>query len=394
MQSTQQIPPTLALLSIISVVGGIGNLFVILIYIRQCDKVTSNLFMTVLAGSDIFTCIFIIPTTIFIEFHEWGIGSSFVCKSYMFFNNSLIPFSALLISLIAMDRYFCICHPFLQIMNLSRSKLFICIALMLSTLLGTLASFQVHIEKKLTNLSDIGPMNMSFCVEASEWANRSMSQKLFYQITQKSQLVSYSICILIVIGLYSTIYYTVIKVRRKKDQLKGMNKMKRFKPKKLECKSHIKPKSQYRLENSDNSPIYSRFVVSNYPGCNRNVKPLGNPSTNHHHSNSPTNSSMNSLNNSVNNSSSIVIKTLKNVRDTTLLQNLKLAAMLFVVGITYIVTFLPANLMANGIIKLNLPVFYLYYVNNAANPIIYCFMNRNFRNKLKSFRFLRPVIRK
>ena len=66
-----------------------------------------------------------------------------------------------------------------------------------------------------------------------------------------------------------------------------------------------------------------------------------------------------------------------------LVANLKTAAMLFVVTVVFIVTFLPALLMSLQLVSHNLILFYLYFVNNVANPVIYSFMNRNFRDNLR-----------
>jgi len=68
--------------------------------------------------------------------------------------------------------------------------------------------------------------------------------------------------------------------------------------------------------------------------------------------------------------------------------NLKTAAMLFVVTVVFVVTFLPAFLMALNIIPHNMVIFYLYFANNVANPVIYSFMNQNFRADLQRI-FLR-----
>ncbi|VDM36145.1 unnamed protein product [Hydatigera taeniaeformis] len=67
------------------------------------------------------------------------------------------------------------------------------------------------------------------------------------------------------------------------------------------------------------------------------------------------------------------------------LQNMKTAATLFVVAIVYIIALIPAMLMAIGVIGMYLPIFYMYYVNNAINPIIYCFMNPTFREDVQNF---------
>ena len=71
-----------------------------------------------------------------------------------------------------------------------------------------------------------------------------------------------------------------------------------------------------------------------------------------------------------------------------MLANLKTAAMLFVVTVVFVVTFLPAFLMVLEFVPNYIVVFYFYFANNVANPVIYSFMNQNFRADLKRL-FLR-----
>lgn len=70
------------------------------------------------------------------------------------------------------------------------------------------------------------------------------------------------------------------------------------------------------------------------------------------------------------------------MRDRTLHANVKTAAMLFVVTIAFIISFLPSWLMGLRVVKFNLIVFYMFYINNVINPVIYAFMNRTFRDDL------------
>ena len=56
--------------------------------------------------------------------------------------------------------------------------------------------------------------------------------------------------------------------------------------------------------------------------------------------------------------------------------NLRTAVMLFVVTVVFVITFLPAFLMALKLIPYNIIVFYFYFANNVANPVIYSFMNQ------------------
>ncbi|XP_059164328.1 uncharacterized protein LOC131947196 [Physella acuta] len=71
------------------------------------------------------------------------------------------------------------------------------------------------------------------------------------------------------------------------------------------------------------------------------------------------------------------------VRDRNLMANIKTAFMLFIVTLVFLIAFLPALLMANEIVTMNLNVFYSYFIYNVANPFIYAFMNQTFREDLK-----------
>ncbi|KAK3604547.1 hypothetical protein CHS0354_036276 [Potamilus streckersoni] len=64
--------------------------------------------------------------------------------------------------------------------------------------------------------------------------------------------------------------------------------------------------------------------------------------------------------------------------------NIKTALMLSVVALVFIFAFLPAWLMALKVVPMNVIVFYMYFLYNVANPVIYAFMNPNFRNQLKA----------
>ena len=70
------------------------------------------------------------------------------------------------------------------------------------------------------------------------------------------------------------------------------------------------------------------------------------------------------------------------LKDKTLYANIRTAAMLFVVTVVFLIAFLPAWLMATKVIMYNEIIFYMYFVYNTANPFIYAFMNKSFRDDL------------
>jgi len=64
--------------------------------------------------------------------------------------------------------------------------------------------------------------------------------------------------------------------------------------------------------------------------------------------------------------------------------HIRTAAMLSVVTVVFVLTFAPAFLMSLEIVLYSRPVFYVYFFNNVANPIIYSFMNNYFRRELNA----------
>ena len=64
--------------------------------------------------------------------------------------------------------------------------------------------------------------------------------------------------------------------------------------------------------------------------------------------------------------------------------HIRTAAMLFVVTLVFVLTFAPAFLMSLDLILYNRLVFYIYFFNNVANPVIYSFMNNYFRRELQA----------
>ncbi|XP_076472267.1 uncharacterized protein LOC143301763 [Babylonia areolata] len=71
------------------------------------------------------------------------------------------------------------------------------------------------------------------------------------------------------------------------------------------------------------------------------------------------------------------------LRDRMLYANIKTAAMLFVVTVVFVISFLPSWLIGLGVMRMYYILFYIFFFNNVANPFIYAFMNRTFRDDLR-----------
>lgn len=115
----------MVILFIFSVCGTLGNSLVLYIYSHKKEKSTAGIFIMSLAGTDLFTCLFLIPYTEVVIYLEYELLYDAACKIYMFFITCNIPFAAFIMVAIAIDRYFCICHPFLHALNIKRAKIIV-----------------------------------------------------------------------------------------------------------------------------------------------------------------------------------------------------------------------------------------------------------------------------
>lgn len=142
------------MLSVFSVVGTTGNAFVLYVFSKKKDKNTSTVFILALASIDFVTCVFVIPFTIFVEFMYKKVDNDAVCKIYQFFITSNVPFSAFIMVAIAIDRYLCICRPWVKVINIKVAKKIILCLLMLSLSLGLITSlaYGVYHKKAVTKL--------------------------------------------------------------------------------------------------------------------------------------------------------------------------------------------------------------------------------------------------
>ena len=128
------------LLTMFSLFGATGNAFVLYVFSRKKDKSTSTVFILALAATDFFTCLLIIPFTIVVEFMGKRVYSDCACKVYQFLITSNVPFSAFIMVAIAIDRYFCICRPWLKIIDIRIAKRIIICLLFFAISLGLITS--------------------------------------------------------------------------------------------------------------------------------------------------------------------------------------------------------------------------------------------------------------
>lgn len=431
-------------LAFLSIMGTAGNALVLYVFAKKKDKLVSTLFIIVLASVDFITCLFVIPFTIFMEYVKFVVNYDALCKIYQFLITSNIPFSAMIMVAIAIDRYFCICHPFFHGLNLDRAKYVTGGLALFAIGLGVVVSLMYsayHPEVKTVDTADVSNAsgldttvitsdNITSYTSFNE--NRSMSvtnrnvwgagsqtnfetvevllpvtvdqinttisnesvlttvitntrpTKQVYTFTglcdqtdkilslnfqshyQKFYYLLFILCLVIVIVLYTLIYKSVLRRRskRQKQKSKALHLIQN------DTVTHTSPDTLLTVVNGDALSTSSYRSPSFDDESRPAIRPSGKLAAKCQKKNRK-----NSLKRAQKQ------KTAK--KDRTRMANLKTAAMLFVVTLVFVVTFFPAFLMALGILQYNMVVFYLYFANNVANPVIYSFMNKNFREDVK-----------
>ena len=233
-------------LSVLAAVGSAGNALVMYVFSKKKDKLTSTLFIIALATVDFITCLVVMPFTVYMEIVDFHVSSDVCCKLYHFFITSNIPFSALVMVAIAVDRYLCICHPFTSLLTLRRAKVLIGLLAAVAATLGACVAmfFGVYersetVAAEASNSTEMAAINTTavtldgyflttdatvssdglnytgICAE-----NDLIMSHHFQWYYQKLFTFMYPVCLLVVVVLYVLIYHSVLRRRYKRQQEK------------------------------------------------------------------------------------------------------------------------------------------------------------------------------
>ncbi|WAR15101.1 GAL2B-like protein [Mya arenaria] len=147
----------MVMLSLFSICGTIGNSLVLHIYSHKKEKSTAGIFIMSLAGTDLFTCLFVMPFTEVVVYLNYMVSYDVACQIYMFLITCNVPFAAFIMVAIAIDRYFCICHPFLHVLNIFRAKVIVLCLLLVASTFGVITSlsYGVYTYKIIVPANDV-----------------------------------------------------------------------------------------------------------------------------------------------------------------------------------------------------------------------------------------------
>ena len=335
-----------------------------------------------------------------------------VCKVYLFFLTFNIPLSAFIMVAVGFDRYFCICHPFLHAMTVKRAKICLVCLTLLASALGviTALSYGVYytdtvevtvnssasstaafsavaagattvttvLETRGENESLLGsayavvngtsnslPVSAGVGFESStrsvsrltangsEPLTKTINQTVimyygycvpnqlilsvhFTDVYQKVYAGTFLLSFLIIALLYALIYRSILIRRAWKAKRKRMS-----------CYASTVNGQETAAEETQLTNVNNGNTNVEVPSCR------------------------------------VSSRTSVALRDRMLYANIKTAAMLFVVTVVFIISFLPSWLIGLGVVPMYYILFYMFFLNNVANPFIYAFMNRTFRDDLR-----------
>ncbi|GAA52603.1 probable G-protein coupled receptor No9 [Clonorchis sinensis] len=242
---------TLTMLGIVSVLGTIGNLLVVGVYLqhllwphlqrhsqkayqinysqRHCatlaadyddtaltdqfcarQMTTPTFFILVLAIVDLIVCCFVVPLAFYLEFVELKASSELWCKLHAFGSVCNTMFSSLLVIAIALDRYFAICHPLKNMLTMRRAKILTAALAIFCCVYGILSQDMMALA--------VGKFSKDYiprCHDAIELKNITSTKIYFYHIIQKGNSSCFVLSILVVLILYSLILRAALKAQRR-----------------------------------------------------------------------------------------------------------------------------------------------------------------------------------
>ena len=409
----------MGMVALLSVCGILGNALVIFVFSKQKQKLSSTIFIITLAVTDFVTSLVTMPYTVAMELLSFKIDYDVVCKLYQFMKTTTIPFSALVMVAIALDRYLCIVYPFKHIMTIKRAKVTVFFLCVFAFMLGLICSLMIGTYQRCDAINQHNNESVYYTnntqskfdeiIIDKRVNNNSLSDgvsaqpikygdiyhdgvckptfvilsKPFMKAYQRVYSCLFGVCAVLVTILYALTYRSVLNQRRKRFHLS--NKCCGFLFRSVPD-DHINDNTECtNLNDVSHSPAMNGTTESTevealkYSEKAYRDRTQTNDSNNANDQPAPNNHKQSQTKDSHLRPGGISRAKLKKLR----VANIKTALMLSIVAFIYIVAFTPAWMMALDILDMNVIVYYLYFTYNVANPVIYAFLNQNFRTHLQ-----------
>ncbi|KAL3853624.1 hypothetical protein ACJMK2_017155 [Sinanodonta woodiana] len=334
--------PILLFLLILMVIGTIGNIFVIYVYIKKFKRVTARYFILSLAIFDLLTCVIALPTEMYDLLHSYNFQNYVACKLLRYIVSVATYGSVFILIGIGLDRYLKVCKP-LMMLEVYKLKAMCVISGIISILLGIPSAILFGISRAETSKKRV----MGYDCSIEENYRKSSFAIAYYAMLG----IVFVFMLLLLSGIYLRIWR---EVKRRQSIVTGPFASALHDSSVEVQQSRLFRSSRSKNENSsDHETGESEERTVNRPRMNSIAE---------------------------------VIRRVKISRITVVL---------FVVTIAFMATFLPAVVImicrsvikdleenqsdAVDVVSKFFSKFYL--LNCAINPVIYSFLNKNFRRQ-------------
>lgn len=354
---------------VLMILGVVGNANVLFVYATKFKNSNHRLYIISLACLDLVTCCIGMPFVIVDLRYPLLFTLVPVCKILRFLNYFMCTCSALILVVIAVDRYKKICKPFDPQMSRKMAKLACLIAMIVSLCLAWPAPILYgHSTVDAETISEYFKMDINITGVQCFTEDRFKHTKYqaFFNI------------VLILVILTSTVILAV---------LYGLIGRKVFKQtKKFTRKIKVSPAGQ----NSSNSD--SMKTESSGSGTNSEIHLISKQAIIE-----PSINSWKSKNTEPTSSGTEVCMATAGATEIKTIQKRKITFMLFIITLVFVLSFMPhlslktiAFLRKDFLPSLsfrNLVIYntfvWSFFVNNVANPIIYGFCDERFRKEMR-----------
>ncbi|XP_064610462.1 D(3) dopamine receptor-like [Liolophura sinensis] len=369
--------PVVLYILILLVTGVIGNSLVLYVYLKRFKRTSSNYFILSMAMFDMVVCCIGMPTEIYDLRYPYMFYNNAACKILRYTESVPIIGSALILVAVAFDRYFKICRP-LRNTPLRYIKK-ICIAIAIFAVLTTIPTIFVFGLKDVeTNYTDVVGKD---CSTLKKNGKSTLLSFVWYGYLS----VVFVLCTCTMIGLYIRIWLE-IKHRQRQALGRQVSKISTEDSGLPESPTALsptqKPASDSKIERKQN------FRVKYLPSVSISSEPdSGGLRTGEARANT-----LGRLGSNTSDGMDPEKKSLRQIGENvmTKIRASKTTVILFVVTLAFILSYLPTLIVTvirskdtrqrSDTVDFLMKLFSKsYFINNSINPIIYSFLNINFR---------------
>ncbi|XP_069101338.1 growth hormone secretagogue receptor type 1-like [Argopecten irradians] len=202
--------PVIIFVGFLMIVGIIGNMLVIYVYSFKYKSRSSNHFIVSMASFDLLSSLICMPIDIYdVRFH-YTFYSVVACKLFRYSQNVTTFGSVIILIEIAFDRYVKICRP-LRIVSALKIKIMCAIAGILATILSVPALILFGITRAPTHVTGLFGHDCSVSEEYKDSMFRDIFYKYFIPLL-------FGVSFMLLAGFYIRIWY---EIRRRKDIIIG-----------------------------------------------------------------------------------------------------------------------------------------------------------------------------